>query len=318
MGKGENSLKPDICLKEFWRDKERFADLFNSRFFGGKQVIVPDRLMDADTDVSSTVLSKYYKESVNRHRDVCKLYDGMNLRINFGIENQLSVHFAMPLRNRIYDDMMYAAQVKEIAKKRRGKTKGERLSSAEFLSGLKKTDRLMPCLTVTIYYGEDVWDGSLALSDMVDIPDGIRPLFQDYSMHFISARDDDGTAYSNEEVRNLFCVLSLLYQDRTDELMDLDIRVCEDTYHVLQSLPGTSGCLRDMEPDSKGGISVCAALETIKETGRLEGREAGREEGRIEGRIEMLIELIKDQLLTSAEAARRVGLSEKDFIRKYL
>lgn len=34
---GKNRVKPDIILKEFWRDNERFADLFNGALFGGQR-----------------------------------------------------------------------------------------------------------------------------------------------------------------------------------------------------------------------------------------------------------------------------------------
>ena len=34
-------LKPDIILKNYWSDNERFADLFNAVLFQGEQVIRP-------------------------------------------------------------------------------------------------------------------------------------------------------------------------------------------------------------------------------------------------------------------------------------
>ena len=38
MGK-EQALKPDIIVKNYWRNKEQFADFFNAVLFDGKQVI---------------------------------------------------------------------------------------------------------------------------------------------------------------------------------------------------------------------------------------------------------------------------------------
>ena len=49
----KNKLKPDTILKNFWRDNRHFADLFNAVFFNGEQVLKPQDLTEADTDVSS-------------------------------------------------------------------------------------------------------------------------------------------------------------------------------------------------------------------------------------------------------------------------
>ena len=46
-----NSIRPDIVLKNFWRDSQRFADLFNGTLFGGERVLDPDTLKESDTDI---------------------------------------------------------------------------------------------------------------------------------------------------------------------------------------------------------------------------------------------------------------------------
>jgi hypothetical protein len=221
------------------------------------------------------------------------------------IEDQMTVHYAMPLRNRLYDDLSYITQVKKLSEKRRNAQNTEKLSPAEFLSGMKKTDRLLPCLTITVYLGVEEWDGPLQLSDMVAIPEEIMPLFQDYSMHFISARDDDWSVYSNDDVNKLFHILNLLYQEKTEELMASDFCVSEDTYHVLQSLPGTAAQLKDMEQKSEGGIKMYPALETLRNEGIAKGRE------------QMLLELVSKNMLTSSNAAQILQITEEEFLQKY-
>ena len=44
-------------------------------------------------------------------------------------------------------------------------------SSAEFLSGLKKIDRLHPVISICVYYGDTEWNGPRSLTDMLEIPD---------------------------------------------------------------------------------------------------------------------------------------------------
>ena len=46
-----------------------------------------------------------------------------------------------------------------------------KLTSKEFLSGLRKDDRLMPIITAVVYLGEEPWDGPKSLYDMLNIRD---------------------------------------------------------------------------------------------------------------------------------------------------
>ena len=40
----QRKVKTDVILKEFWRQNDRFADLFNAVVFQGKQVLRPEDL----------------------------------------------------------------------------------------------------------------------------------------------------------------------------------------------------------------------------------------------------------------------------------
>ena len=50
-----NQVKPDTILKDFWRNNQRFADLFNTVLFEGNTILKPNDLREVDTDVSSGV-----------------------------------------------------------------------------------------------------------------------------------------------------------------------------------------------------------------------------------------------------------------------
>ena len=51
----QNNVKPDIILKNFWKNNERFADIFNAYLFQGEQIIKSEDLTEADTDISSLI-----------------------------------------------------------------------------------------------------------------------------------------------------------------------------------------------------------------------------------------------------------------------
>ena len=75
MAKKPQYLKPDTALKNYWNNKEQFADLFNAVLFGGEQIISPDELEDANTEESSILEHREYAESIKASRDnikVCK------------------------------------------------------------------------------------------------------------------------------------------------------------------------------------------------------------------------------------------------------
>ena len=55
------------------------------------------------------------------------------------------------------------------------------------------------------------------------------------------------------------------------------------------------------------------ALRIEHQEAREEGRQEGREEGREEGRLQTLSDLVKEGILTLAEAAKRAGLPVSDF-----
>lgn len=58
MGKKKQELKPDIVVKNYWRNNEQFADFFNAVLFDGEQIIKADELEDIDTEESSILEHK--------------------------------------------------------------------------------------------------------------------------------------------------------------------------------------------------------------------------------------------------------------------
>ncbi len=44
--------KPDVVLKKYWENKERFSDFFNAVLFDGKTVIRPEELIVGSTTIA--------------------------------------------------------------------------------------------------------------------------------------------------------------------------------------------------------------------------------------------------------------------------
>ena len=109
-------IKNDTISKDFWRNNEHFADLFNAVLFGGEQVVKSDNLEEMDTDVSGVIMADDYKLSLGRFRDVVKKnFDGIELVV-LGLELQEHIHYGMPLRTMIYDSLGYLKEFEGVRK----------------------------------------------------------------------------------------------------------------------------------------------------------------------------------------------------------
>lgn len=189
MSRKKQNLSPDTILKNYWRDNNQFADLFNAVLFEGKQIIFPNELEDIDTEESSVMEHRSYAESIKASRDNIKIskrstsFDAEFVML--GIESQEHVHYAMPMRVMGYDYGIYKKQYDSNAKKYQTV---EGLSESEYLSRMKNSDRFTPVITVVVYYGGSPLDGATTLHGMLNIPEHIKPFVNDYKMLLVEAK----------------------------------------------------------------------------------------------------------------------------------
>lgn len=108
----------DIAAKIFFAKPEHFADLYNGACFKGEQILNLDDLTPLDSVQECLPGSQSFsKKAVRRNRDVVKMTAlGANFLI-LACENQEHVHYAMVIRNMLYDAMNYAEQVQQIKRK---------------------------------------------------------------------------------------------------------------------------------------------------------------------------------------------------------
>ncbi len=155
-------------------------------------------------------------DTVNRIFDVVKkTSNGIDFVI-FGIENQQKIHYGMPLRHMLGDAMSYFKESKLLETKNKKEHALE--TPDEFLSGLKKTDRLHPVISLCIYYGDEDWDGPLTLKDMLQIPEGYESLVADYEMHLIEVKKSGALKFHNEDVQILFDICRMIYAKEFDKV----------------------------------------------------------------------------------------------------
>lgn len=281
MGKERQKLKPDIVVKNYWRNNEQFADFFNAVLFDGEQIIKPDELEDMDTEESSVLEHREYAESIGASRDNVKIrkrstaYD-VELLI-LGIEGQESIHYAMPMRVMGYDYGTYKKQYEDNAAKYKD---ARGISRDEYLSRMKKTDKFVPVITVVIYYGEKPWDGAFSLHGMLNIPQSMEPFVNDYKMHLVEARKNNLKLH-NINNRDLFNLLQILLDKRSkvNETREKAInyaREHEVRKTVIMTVAGAANCKMDYDMIAgKGDADMCTVFEETRAEGIAEGRAEG-------------------------------------------
>ena len=159
----------DNETKKFIEKNRIFADVFNYFIYDGEQVIKPDDLHQLDT--TEIILNKKLpidKNSIKKYRDIIKHWaikrDDKATYVILAVENQSEIHYAMPVRTMLYDALRYANQIENIADENRRNKKLK--NKVEFLSGLLKTDRILPVITLIINFSGDAWEAPTKLIQM--------------------------------------------------------------------------------------------------------------------------------------------------------
>ena len=106
--------KPNVVTKRYMQDNARFADVCNFFLFNGRQVIHPENLVKQDVTELALPKGLNNLEAVEKVRDIlkgcCVKSAGGITYLIIGIENQNDMHYAMVVRNMLYDAMNYTSQ----------------------------------------------------------------------------------------------------------------------------------------------------------------------------------------------------------------
>lgn len=281
----------DAEAKQYLGKKITFADAFNYLLYNGEQVIDPEKLSEMDTSQLALPYGNNARLPVQKYRDILKIWEAMTdgnvIYVILGVELQAKVHYAMPVKDGLYDMIGYSKQVEENRKslnKKEGEPEDEsaelysedgvlkiRLTSEEFLSGFRKSDRLIPIITAVIYIGDMPWDGPKSLLEMMDIRDDrIRPFLNDYKLNIISAADiaDNDFDKFNTELGKVLRIIKHQKQDADKLIEELGHnKIDPDAAFFLKKAANL-----DIEIEIKdGGVDMCESLERRYKKEKIEG-----------------------------------------------
>ena len=307
----------DTTAKKYMSNNERFADLFNYVVFGGKQVISADELVEKDSTELISFFDEAGKKSIKlqKWRDLLKMAtikstDEIILAI-LGIENQSDVHYAMVIRDMLYDAMSYSKQVEDMAKKHCKLRDTD--TSSEFLSGFTKKDKLKPVITLTVYWGTDEWDAPRNLYDMLSTDNAdILKFVNDYKLNLVIPQELSDFSSFHTELGKLFNIYKYAKdKEGMDKLLKNNAykSVKIETVDMMNTFLGIKIPMNSLNKEE--AIDMCKAWEEQRAEGRVEGLAEGRTEGLIEERIHTLLEFDKtpDECINDIE--KRYNLSEE-------
>lgn len=290
--------KLDAVAKEYMSRNDRFADAFNFVIYDGKQVIKPDELVEMDASEIAIPFLDKKSIPVQKLRDLLKnwkvMRDEKAIYVFLGIELQGEIHYAMPVRNILYDVLNYADQVKVRSKQREEEGKGNK-GSAEFLSGYGKEDKLIPVITLTIYLGMDKWDGPKNLREMFgEQSEEILSMIPDYRLNLISPESIGETEFDKFSTE-LGAVLEFIKFSKDKEQLGEIVKTKEsyksldrDTVRLLNEAAGLKIEMKEEEDQ----INMCQAIEEMKAESKAIGKAEGKIEGKAEGQTEGIQKVI--------------------------
>ena len=155
----------------------------------------------------------------------------------------------------LYDGMGYLKEYRSLPAKT-----GKFQISDEFLSKMKKEDKLHPIITLTVYYGEMPWDGPMDLRGMMtEIPQEMAGVFCNYSMNLLEVRKSGEYVFHNKDVAMAFDFTRAVFENRVDEAIQKykDAKAGEEVWYFIDTMIDIEKMIGQ---EYIGGENMCEGL----------------------------------------------------------
>ena len=286
----------DTVTKDYMKDNSVFADAFNHLIYGGEQIIVPEKLHPVDTTVIGTPYgTDGAAVPVQKFRDnfnfLTAMEDDSMVYLLLGIENQTEVQYAMPVKDMVYDALEYAAQVEKAAKShklaRKEKKENKKLTGGEYLTGFYKEDRLIPIVTLVLFFSPEEWNAPVSLHEMFAVKNKkVLSFIPDYKINLIApARMSDEEI--NQFATNLREVMLFIKYSRDKEKLNAILAKDEGfksvemkAARVINTVTGSGLELKE----SEATVDMCLAIDEMRKEERNAGMQQGIQQGIQQGR----------------------------------
>ena len=320
----------DKLTTKFMNHNDVFADAFNFFIYNGEKIIDASTLKPMDSHILLDIFDwdkpKQSYKTVQKYRDVFKQavikYNDEAAYVLLGVENQTDIHYAMPVRNMIYDALSYAEQVS--ARGYYNKKNKTAKDGVEFLSGFLKTDKLIPVITLVVYFGVEKWDGPISLHEMLDTNnDVVLKYIQDYRINLIEPSDikEEELELFTSDLKEVLTFIKFSkdsekikehYMDRGKVMIDNDaIRVIETVTNI--KVPKKKGrkktdmceAINKLIEEEVSAIKKIAQERTAEEVNKIK-EEAEKEKKKIEEEAAKEKRKVEEEAVKVKEEAAKV------------
>ena len=311
------TMKNDVDMSVYLEDNERYADLVNvSGKIDGRKIRAED-VKPYETKLFYRIEKKLQRMRFSKQRDtVRRIIFGVNVVIT-EVELQETIDYSYPLRDMGYTYGEYEQQARRIRKKVRAQKRG--LTNGEYLYGFKQQSRLRPTVIFLLYFGVEKWDGPTCIHDMLDftdVPDEIKRLVQNHYIHLIDVhrmKEEDLKLFRADVGKVFRLIKNSENKNGLKEIVENDpyySSMDKDAYLVAANYIQADALLDYEKYENEGGYDMCTGLKEWLEDERMEGIS----QGIIQGKIRLLVDLVNDKVININEAAKRIEVTEEEFL----
>ena len=235
------------------------------------------------------------------------------------LESQSDIHYAMPIRVMNVEGANYHQQWRRRANFHRQQ---KDLDGAEFLSGFSKEDKIIPMITIVLYWGKQPWDAPRSIKEMMDLqeyPDVLQQMIVDYPIHLLEVRKYLDLSEFHTDIRYVFGFLQKEEDKKAlkrylEENKEIFTELSQSAYDMISVMSHSRELQEWAYENSKEGgrTNMCRAITEMIEDGRQDGIKEGRQS------INLLIQsLIKDGRSNEIEKAVTDGEYQKKLLEEY-
>ena len=269
----------DTVSNRFWYDPARFASFMNANLYAGKDIIQPDDLVPVD------------RRYDHYTRDVIMKWTTDKQEMYLAIENQLVEDLTMPYRNAMYDMKSYESQIRRL--KRNHRETRDLEDPLETISRIKKEDRLIPCITFVIYYGQEEWKHHKSLKDMFGYKQINDANMLESRMNLVQICKDDPRRYRNRDIQMCIDIAQLMFQKDLETIKKrYRQKIDKEVVMMICALTGSRRLELIISKEEGDEIDMCKAIEEWEE----EISKQARNEGRLKGERKQILQFIQEML----------------------
>lgn len=326
--------KKDLVRKRYFRNHSRQADLLNACIKGYNlpvqekktwKYFTKDDFSECDSELYTSVGEKGKKRQRNRVVDSIRMVtcdEGMFYLI---LENQERVDYSMPVRILNHESIFYHEQVKSLEMEH--KQKNELHTPEEWFSGIKMKDRLIPAISLILYYGAEPWDGAQDMSQLLQtkgIPEELMALIRNYSMNLIQIKDIDYLEAFQTDLHETFGFIKYQYNNSklsqfVEENREKFQNLPEDAYDFITCQTGTRK-LEQFKLQCKtreGNYNMCKALDDWEKENIERGVQLGIQQSEHTNAVKFTRMLFKNGASMELVAASILVLSREEIEKIY-